>query len=585
MVNPKDWRIYLALAIILLVVSTVFSYAPYDYSTANYSNKNIGIEVSPLEFSPAGNFYGSQSIKIILSNYGNSTLFSYITYGKSEVDRVALLPNSSDIMYIQPNTKYNEIYFNGTEGNEHFNFSARIHFISPVIPITSDILMLMIFPSYFMFLKYYPGRWRYGWISILIAYFLLSPFYGQRYDMYFAMTSPLRLLYGINPFIGNSHMPGGLKWAYPPLFLTFGVIYYYILHIFNINFYPTYTILVPSGFEYSAWRGFYNSSLPILYFLEKIPIVLSTFLIYFLFLRRFKLKYSRGELEKFWILNPFIILIGSVWGQFDMVSLLFMILSILFFERKRTDLAIISATTGAFIKIFPAILIPYILLKSDRKMRDLLYVILISLISIMFYVKAGNPLQDIEVLIYSRGVATVNGYFFANGITWQIIPMYLGVKHFPTFFPYLLIPIYFILLYLVKRLNLSIIEFSLIFLLSFFIFYNFVNPQYFVMIVSLFLLLEKRRYVILFSLVPSIYVLLNYSLPYFVNYYYSYNYFSSILGLGESLRLYLTDNIVAIGGFALIATAAYILTFRDILLEIISRNKSPDRVTPSGENI
>jgi len=189
--------------------------------------------------------------------------------------------------------------------------------------------------------------------------------------------------------------------------------------------------------------------------------------------------------------------------------------------------------------------------------------------------------MDLEVLIYSRSVPTVNGYFFANGMTWQILPLYLGIKNFPGIFPYILIPIYLTLLIMSKRLKISIIEFSLIFIISFFIFYNFVNPQYFIIPVALFILMRNKPYLILYSLIPILYVFLNYSFPYFVNYYYSYNYFSSTLGLGESFRLFFTNSAITLGTYVVICTIIYIMTLLAIIRDILSRNKSPDSILPS----
>jgi len=576
----KNWRVFLFISILLLIITYLLSMAPYGYNTFTINNGNFSIEVSPINFTPIGNFFGLQSIKIIIINNGYENLSSSISYANHLLN-LSLKPHSGTIQYIQPKSSFNLLYINITTLNYTKDITIKINFNSPLLTLLSEITMLFSFYFYYLFLKFYNSNFKLTWLIILLGYLILAPFFGQRYDMYFVLTSPLRIIKHINPFIGNEMMPGGLKWAYPPLFLIYGILFYTVLHYFGLNFDPSFTYLVTSGYEYSAWRGFYNTELPLLFFLEKLPLIISTFIIYWLFLKKFNFQYSKIELEKFWLLNPLIILIGTVWGQFDMLSLLSMILSIYFFLKNRTDLASIFATIGAFIKIFPVILIPYIILNSQRKIRDISYVILFSVISLIPYFIAGNFYMDLEVLIYSRSVPTVNGYFFANGMTWQILPLYLGIKNFPGIFPYILIPIYLTLLIMSKRLKISIIEFSLIFIISFFIFFNFVNPQYFIIPVALFILMRNKPYLILYSLIPILYVFLNYSFPYFVNYYYSYNYFSSTLGLGESFRLFFTNSAITLGTYVVICTIIYIMTLLAIIRDILSRNKSPDSILPS----
>lgn len=560
----------------MLIISFIFSYSPYGLNTQSNTLGNVFIEISPVNITSVGHFQFLEPMKVFLINYGNQSSSYRIVYD-NQVFSGLLPPGGSKELYISPSVLIDSgtVTIVMNSGSE-YSMNFHLNFSSPYLPIIAEICFLTIPIFYFLFLKNFEANWKYTYFGILAAYLILAPFFGQRYDMYFMLTSPLRLIHGINPFAGNKFMPGGLKWAYPPLFLLYGMAVYYILSLFGINFNPGYSPLVTAGYEYSAWRGFYTLYLPSLYFLEKLPLIASTFIIFFLIRKHSSGSLTKRDFDVLWLLNPLVILIGSIWGQFDMLSLLFMILSIVFFKKGNTAISSIFATIGGFIKLFPFILIPYILIKSKNKIRDTLLVAAISLICISIYFTAGNFLVNVGVLLYSRGVPTVNGSFFANGITWQIIPVYLRIKNFPMFFIYLLIPFYIILLYLSFKGRLKIGEFALLFILGFFVFYDFVNPQYFIIPVALYILLGNKKYAIIYSIIPTFYVLFNYSFPYFVNYYYSYNYFSSILGQGEKLRLYFTDSLIFIDTFVIISTVIYIVSMRDILVKVLPRDKVPD---------
>ncbi len=148
------------------------------------------------------------------------------------------------------------------------------------------------------------------------TYMGLAPFTGQRYDVYFLYSSGIRLLDRVSPFFpGNPPLyPFPLKWAYPPLYVLYSSLSFLIYHATSGVAVPSNVALVFPGFYssiYEVWEAFVPPSLPLLVLLLKLPMVASTFVIFDILSK----SIGRKIALTFWLANPFVIFISSVWGQ------------------------------------------------------------------------------------------------------------------------------------------------------------------------------------------------------------------------------------------------------------------------------
>lgn len=445
--------------------------------------------------------------------------------------------------YITLNPSGNQQIENFSVSINGQSVNASVRILSSPYPLIGELSLLFSFVLFMLGLYFAPFKSKHWILPISIAYIAFAALMGQRYDMFFMISGGLHLLSGVNPFIKSVNLPGTLKWTYPPYYLIWSALSDFFSGMLTHTPIPSPSSLifpeVRLGNYYDAWLGFVPISLPVYYLLAKVPMILSVLGIYYLLLRKFNLQYN---LTKLWLLNPFVILIGVVWGQLDIIAAFFLVLSIYYMMKGRTDLAILSSTVGFWVKIFPVFIIPFILIVSKHKLRDMGIAVISSLPALLIYFLSGNFVQELEVMIYSRSVPTFNGYFNAQGLSWQVIVSGLGIERFPPLFLYLFAPFLFVLcvVYYYKRGN--VINYVILEFLFFFLTYNYVDPQYLVVLIPLFLINRDMWNYMVFSVYPFIFVILTYSFAYFVVPSLSFNYFSSPLGQQEAIRTWITSS-------------------------------------------
>ncbi len=131
------------------------------------------------------------------------------------------------------------------------------------------------------------------------------------------------------------------------------------------------------------WYGWYfSATAPSLGFnlLIKIPIILGDllagYLIYWLVLDITDDKKKATNAFAIWFLCPFVIAVGCIGGQFDCLSAVFTLLTIIFLRRDKYFLAGVMFSLAFLIKLFPAILAFVFIAYTYRKHSE-----------------NGNPLQ------------------------------------------------------------------------------------------------------------------------------------------------------------------------------------------------
>ena len=460
----------------------------------------------------------------------------------------------------------------GTSQNENFIVSINgqpvpvsVAVETSPYPVIGELSLLFSLVFLALGLYFAPFRSRSWIIPVALSYVVLSAFMGQRYDMFFIVSGGLHILSGVNPFIQSINLPGTLKWTYPPYYLLWSVIADWFSGVISHTAVPSaHSLIYPavlSGDYFDAWLGFVPRSLPLYYLLAKLPMVTSVLAIYTL-LQKFKLPYN---LTKIWLLSPFVILIGVVWGQLDIIASAFLVASVFYLQKGRTDVAVLASVLGFWVKIFPIFILPFILITSKNKLRDLGIAVAASLPALLIYVVSGNFVKELEVILYSRATNTFSGVFSAQGLSWQVILSRLGVLQFPSLFLYLFVPFFVttIVVYFYRRGN--AVNYVIMNLLFFYLTYNYVDPQYLIVLVPLFLINRDLWNYMVFSIYPFLFTVMAYSFSYFVVPSLSLNYFASPLGQMEALKTWITSSNLFIFPFVIAFSISVVVTMIKIV--------------------
>lgn len=424
----------------------------------------------------------------------------------------------------------------------------------------------------FFFLGKKLGWGRYVFLAGGV-YLAIAPFTGQRYDIYFLLSSGIRILQHVNPFDpGNPPLyPGPLKWAYPPLYAVYSAFSFVIFKLATGAQVPSVESLTYAGWltsTYNVYLAYVPAGLPLLVALLKLPMIASAVMTGSL-LRRMTGDDRAGV---WWLANPLVILVAAIWGQLDPIATLLAMASIYAFEKGKPYHAYLLASLGAAIKFWPALLIPMMFAVSLRRsglksVKPLSAVLPAAMITVMLYAVFGNPFNSLFVLAYARGIPTFAGAFSVNGLTWQELLFVLRAPPVPLF---LLIglPAYFaILVRMYRKDDGDIAKWAVVSILVLFLTYNYVNPQYFYWIVPLLILQGRRRSALVFSALPLCYVALSYNLFYFVSPAILRDEFSFDASILEQLKVgyfYQMGPLFVIGA-GMVPTVAYVwLAYREV---------------------
>ncbi|MBO8142902.1 MAG: hypothetical protein H0Z37_12155, partial [Firmicutes bacterium] len=185
-------------------------------------------------------------------------------------------------------------------------------------------------------------------IAALITRLIPAPFFGHPWDMYIWLKSGELGLNQVNIYLLGDPVdyPWGF-YAYPPTWL-----YWLILTTFIGKLYPTLNFHV---------------------LMIKLPIIISDILVGILV---YGIAARLGFDEKksllimgIWLFNPITYFMSSIWGMFDSIAVLFMLISIKYIIDEKYTRSAIAAGIGIAVKILPAlILLPTLvhLLKSGK---------------------------------------------------------------------------------------------------------------------------------------------------------------------------------------------------------------------------
>ncbi len=440
------------------------------------------------------------------------------------------------------------------------------------------------------------GR-RLGWgrflFVALAAYLALAPWTGQRYDVYFLLSSGIRILQHVNPFDpGNPPLyPGPLKWAYPPLYAAYSAVSFLVYQGLTGSQLPSVASLTWPGWltaTYNVYQAYVPQSLPVLVLLLKLPMVAAAILTGVLLKR----MTGSDRAAVWWIANPLVILVAAIWGQLDPIATLFAVGSIYYYEQGKMYHSYLFASIGAAVKVWPVLLIPILFVVSLRRngtsaVKPLAAVLPALLVTLGLYGIFGNVLESLFVFVYARGIPTFAGAFSVNGLTWQQALFAVGSPPVPVFL-YAGIPVYVVMLVWAYWKNVKDVVLLLAAsILLLFLTYNYVNPQYFYWIIPLLVLQRRKLAAAVFTALPLVFMLGGYDIFYFVSPALLHSEFEVGASIIEQMKvsLFYQSQVIFLTVSAVVPTIAYLILlyaeFRGGRDAPTGTGKSPSEVAPT----
>lgn len=363
------------------------------------------------------------------------------------------------------------------------------------------------------------------WFPVVAAaaYLAIAPFTGQRYDVYFLISSGVRMLQHVNPFNPGvpPAYPGTYKWAFPPLYVPYGALSFLTYQGITHSSLPAVGALTPPSWYtsmFDVWEAFVPSSLPILVLLLKLPMVVSV-LVAGLLLSRMT---AAGSTSPLWLANPLVILVGAVWGTLDPITAALAIGAVYMFQKNRYYPAYLLASMGAAVKIWPVLLIPLFLAITLRReglsaLKPLAAILPAALLCLGIYSVSGGLGSDIYTLLYARAIPTFGNSFTVSGLTWQQFLSFWNAPALPIFLV-VGIPAYLaVIVWVYCRREVDIVKWTIVSELIFFLTYNYVNPQYFLWVLPFLILQGRKVTTAMFTALPLLSVFFAYNIYYFVS--------------------------------------------------------------------
>ncbi len=568
-------RCLLAISLFLISSATILSVNGVGGNTTTGQNSDgTHVCAQPASVSTPVVLSGSIEVQVSIFTEINIT-HVVITHIGKDTQTILVNANFSDRKYF-----YAYITLNGPQENNNISIDVQnqtdiflnIRIQPSYLGLYAEVFLLtgiVTFIGFFLTVEIKSKKY----LLLVPVYIALSIVYGQRYDDFFLISLGMRIYDRANPYALSGFTPAGLQWEYPPLFAIwsyFSTVFYHYILGFSI---PSNTQLnyveVSYGNIYSAWRSLAASNLFVLYGLLKLPFVLSFFWISHII---YKMK---GQVSwKLWLINPLAVVVGILWGQLDVLGLAFLLQAVYYHKQQKGFQAVLFASIGAAIKVFPVFVIPLMIARSGRKLLSATAILPVVAVSIAVYAASGNIFGDITTIVMGRSVPTFLGVFSSQGLTWQIIVSYLSVKSFPSLFLYIFAPGYvlFTAYALLKKIDLE--TYFILTMLFFFVTYNFMNPQYLIWLLPFLIMRDETRYAAIISVIGSLYLYLNYSYTYFLNPDIAWNYTAGFLGQIEEFRHNLTSNAGTIISLGILSSIFFALMFIRIWRETMNTKQS-----------
>jgi Gpi18-like mannosyltransferase len=244
---------------------------------------------------------------------------------------------------------------------------------------------------------------------------------------------------------------------------------------------------VQTGNVYESYRSFIPASLPLLDFTLKLPIIACDIITALALYKALSgHRKAQSAVTWLWLFNPYVILISAVWGQFDSIPTMFLLLAILSSIKGKPSLSGFLLALGSLAKVFPVVYLPLVLVYYWKKARaeaaKLIATFLATCASfIPAYFVLGNGVPSIYLSLASWPSPDWFGRNAIGGLTWlRLVDISSLHRNFPIFLA-LLTPLYIIILFGFGRMKfdaqgllISVLELTFALYLT----YTVVNEQY-----------------------------------------------------------------------------------------------------------
>jgi hypothetical protein len=237
---------------------------------------------------------------------------------------------------------------------------------------------------------------------------VLAPFFMHTWDIGTIYESSQQFLAGQDVYAYVSHMSALLREGTNMPFYYYGFAYLPQTLLIYAPFYSLYKLIFPRNcvMDFRAVEFTYPQ-LYVFLFLIKLPIILGDTLIIYLLSRR------NQKAALFYTLNPYVLFISVLWGNFDPLVGLFILISYLYFEDKKELSGFFYGLS--LIKMYPAVLFPLLIVKSFSSLRNLakfLLGFLVASLPVLWYL-LYSPQSFLDVMIF-QGARPVNGVNIYN---------------------------------------------------------------------------------------------------------------------------------------------------------------------------
>jgi Gpi18-like mannosyltransferase len=244
-------------------------------------------------------------------------------------------------------------------------------------------------------------------IAGLAIRIIAAPFTSWTYDVYPYYSATVDSLSGLGIY-------GHVMYSYPPLFMVVTYPFTLLLSLFQdpstfVSFQPSMVgtaqatgLLVP--YVTSPW---FNLAI-------KAPIIICDLLVGLFIYQIVKELYNDLWAKRafiLWFLNPFVILIGSMMGQFDVLPALMTVVALYFAIKERYLLVGMALGFGTLLKVYPAFFVifyfalivlmnwkkgaPWISKHGVRQVISLAAGCAISLLAVIPFFLSSNGFMDV----------------------------------------------------------------------------------------------------------------------------------------------------------------------------------------------
>ena len=325
------------------------------------------------------------------------------------------------------------------------------------------------------------------------------------YDFVYAKTIQMQSVTGLPVFFEG--------YAYHPLLIYFFAPFYWL-----------YTLIAGAGFvmidgHYPSLPTLIYPWAPLLLLALKIPIILADVLVVYLLAGK-----DLGK-AKIYAFCPYVVFIGVVWGMFDALVALFLLMSYLTWSRN----SFLSGVSYglSLLKLYTIVLLPLYVIRLFGKWKALagfLSGLAVTLLPVAYYYIV-SPTSIWNVLVTFQGTRIMGGVNMYNFI-WivQDLQFDLQISAYPNYF----LAIALLLLLIKFGRKPPLLQSMLAIMFAYFLFGRVVNEQFLIAIFPLVLLCRECDYrlwippfIFIFLRSPFLYFMIPilWTSPFFYGYY------------------------------------------------------------------